>query len=65
MKTVQTVLAAITGDMVRNKDTITNLKTIYSSTDFNNLSCDLMTKHPGSLLNPIPLHDITAADTTG
>jgi hypothetical protein len=65
MKTVQTVLAGITGNMVRHKDLITPFVTIHPLTNLNNLSCYLMTQHPGSLLDPIPFHDIAPTDTTG
>jgi hypothetical protein len=64
MKTIQTVLAGITGDMVGNEDTITHLVLIHPFTNLNDLSCDLMTEHPRSFLNPIPFHDIATADTT-
>jgi hypothetical protein len=65
MITVQTVLAAITWNMMGDKDPITNLITIYAASDLNNLPPCLMTEHPGSFLNPIPLHDIATADATG
>jgi hypothetical protein len=42
MKTVQTVWTGITGNMVGDEDSITNLVLIRPFTNFNNLSCDLM-----------------------
>ena len=62
---VQTVSAGIAWNMVGDKDPITDFISFYLFTDLNNLSCNLMTEHPGSLLNPIPFHDITAANATG
>jgi hypothetical protein len=64
MKTVQTVLAGITGDMMGDEDPVTDLVLIHPFTNLNNLSCNLMTEYPRSFLNPIPFHDIATADTT-
>jgi hypothetical protein len=51
--------------MVGDKDPVASFVAIHPFANFNNLPCDLMTEHPGGLLNSIPFHDITTADATG
>src|SRR4030043_1010349 len=63
--TIQAVVTGIAGDMVGNKDPISDLILIHPFSNFNTLSCNLMAKHPGRFLNPIPFHDIAATDTAG
>jgi hypothetical protein len=64
METLQTIVASITGDMVGDKDPVTNLVLIHPITNLNNLSCNLVAEHTGSFLDPVPFHDIAAANTT-
>jgi hypothetical protein len=63
--TVQTVMAGITGDVMRDEDSITDVITIHTIPNLYDLSCDLMAEHPGRLFDAVPLHDITPADATG
>ena len=62
---MQTVTAGVAGDMMGDKNPLTNVITLYALSDLNNLSCDLMTEHQRGLFNAVPFHDVAAADATG
>jgi hypothetical protein len=64
MKTVQTVWAGVTGNMVGDKDPVTGFVAIHPFADLNDLPGNLMTEHPWGFLNPVPFHDIAAANAT-
>jgi hypothetical protein len=63
--TPQAVATGITGDMMRNKDPITDLKTLNTPSYFNNLSSYLMAQNKRGFLSTIPFHYITPTDTAG
>jgi hypothetical protein len=60
-----TVPTLITGNMVRNKDPVTNLVLADLSPDLDNLTSNFMTQNTWRPLYTIPLHNITATNTTG
>jgi hypothetical protein len=65
METIQAVLASVAGNMMGNKDPITNFVAIHPTAHLNNLSCNLMAEDTGSFFDPIPFHDIATADAAG
>jgi hypothetical protein len=56
--TLKTVMTGITGYMVRDKYPVTLLKSLNILPDIEDLTCHFMTKHAGSFLDPVPLHNI-------
>src|SRR4030043_320638 len=63
--TIQAVVTGIAGDMVGDIDPITNSVLIHPFSNFNNFSCNLMSKNTRRFFDPVPLHHITATDTAG
>jgi len=64
MRTVQAILAGITGNMMGDEGPITDFIIFYLFANLNDLSGNFVTENPGSFLDPIPFHNIAAADAT-
>jgi hypothetical protein len=60
---VEAVMTRIAGDVVSNRNPVTRPVTIHVLANLDDLSSDLMTKDEWGLVQTVPFHTITAAQT--
>jgi hypothetical protein len=62
VKAVQAEATGVTGNMMRDEDTIPDPIILYSLSNLGDLARNLMAEHSGGFFDSIPLHHIAATD---
>jgi hypothetical protein len=62
---LETVAAGIAGDVMGDENAVAGPVTLHTGTLLDDDPADLVAENDGGLLDPVPLHDVAAADAAG
>ena len=63
MLALEAELAGVVRDVMGDEHPVSYLVVLHLCSDLNDITCDLMAKHPRRLFDAVPFHDVTAADS--